>query len=42
MTSRFWEAAELDDWGQRLDGYVRRQVGSIAAWGQQRQRPRPG
>ena len=42
MTSRFWEAAQIDDWGQRLDAYLRRQVGSIAAWGQQRQRPRPG
>jgi hypothetical protein len=42
MTSRFWEAAEIDDWGQRLDVYLGRQVGSIAAWGQQRQRPRPG
>ena len=42
MTSRFWEAAEIDDWGQRLDAYSRRQVGSIAAWGQQRQRPRLG
>jgi hypothetical protein len=42
MTGRFWEAAEIDDWGQQLDGYLRWQVGSIAAWGQQRQRPRPG
>jgi hypothetical protein len=42
MTGRFWEAAEIDDWGQRLDAYLRRQVGSIAAWGQQRQRPRLG
>jgi hypothetical protein len=42
MTSRVWEAAEIDDWGQQLDAYLRRQVGSIAAWGQQRHRTRPG
>jgi hypothetical protein len=42
VTSRFWEAAEIDDWGQRLDAFLRRQVGSIAAWGQQRHRPRLG
>jgi hypothetical protein len=41
MTSRFWEAAQTDDWGERLDEFVRRRVGSIAAWGQQRNRPRP-
>ena len=42
MTSRFWDAAEIDDWGQQLDAYLRRQVGSIAAWGQERHRPRLG
>jgi hypothetical protein len=42
MTSRFWEAAQLDDWGELLGAYLRRQVGSIAAWGQQRHRARPG
>ena len=42
MTSRFLEAAQLDDWGSQLGAYLRRQVGSIAAWGQQRHRARPG
>jgi hypothetical protein len=39
ITSRFWEAAQTDDWGEKLDEFVRRRVGSIAAWGQQRNRP---
>jgi hypothetical protein len=41
MTSRFLEAAQIDDWGELLGAYLRRQVGAVAAWGQQRQRPRP-
>jgi hypothetical protein len=41
MTSRFWEAAQIDDWGELLGAYLRRQVGTIAAWGQQRHRARP-
>jgi hypothetical protein len=41
MTSRFWEAAQTDDWGQQLDEFVRRHFDSVADWGQQRNRPRP-
>jgi hypothetical protein len=32
ITSRFWEAAQTDDWGEKLDEFVRRRVGTIAAW----------
>jgi len=41
MTSRFWEAAQTDGWGQKLDEFVRRRIDSVADWGQQRNRPRP-
>jgi hypothetical protein len=41
MTNRFWEAAQTDDWGEKLDEFMRRRVGSIAAWGRQRNRRRP-
>jgi hypothetical protein len=41
ITTRFWEAAQTDDWGQKLDEFVRRHIDSVADWGQQRNRPRP-
>lgn len=41
MTNRVWEAAQTDNWGEKLDEFVRRRVGSIGAWGRQRNRPRP-
>lgn len=26
LTDRYWEAAELDNWGDKLDAYLREQV----------------
>lgn len=39
LTDRYWEAADADNWGEKLERYLESEAGAITRWaaGAQRQ-----